>query len=341
MSLESLEWLNVNTLIGYTDQRKTAWHYREALQADEPNHYPGAIPVADVLRRLFDFEVVEIPLTYEFNGLTRETDRKLMVADDNGDLLGVFKQGYQGHAYKEWLLNNVSSIIDDELNIGSAGLLKNRAQAWVSIEMPESLKAEGVEFRPHLIACTSFDGSLSTTYKRAIQFVVCDNTLSAGLGEAGQVFKVRHSKYSSNRLTDVRDALEIVHTMGDDFAEELAALTSWKVSEPNFERHLELMVPTNKGGDDLVGRSMSIAKKKQNEIIQLYRADERVAPWRGTALGVIQAYNTWNHHFSTVRGDATRGQRNMENVINGRSATADQRVLAALAQVAPATAVAA
>jgi phage/plasmid-like protein (TIGR03299 family) len=332
MSRETMEWLNVQTLIGFTEKRGTAWHYRESLQGDEPNHYPGAIPVDDILRRLFDFEVVEVPLTYTFNDVEHTTDRKLMVADDNGDLLGVFKEGYQGHSYKEWLLDKVASIIDDSLNIGSAGLLKNRAQAWVSIEMPDSLKAEGVEFRPHLIACTSFDGSLATTYKRAIQFVVCDNTLAQGLGEAGQVFKVRHSRYSNAKLADVRDALEIVHTMGEDFAEELAALASWPVTDKAFERHVELMVP--KPSEE--GRAMTTATKKQNQIIQLWREDERVAPWRGTALGVVQAYNTWNHHFQSVRGGASRGQRNMENVINGRFATQDQKVLAVLADVAPA-----
>lgn len=334
MSQETSEWLNTRTLVGYTEQRGHAWHYRESLQGDEPNHYPQEIPVDDLLRRLFDFEVVEVPLTYEFNGEHFDTDRKLMVADDNGDLLGVFKQGYVGHDYKEWLIDRVGSLIDDDLNIGSAGLLKKRAQAWVSIEMPENMTAEGVEFRPHLIACTSFDGSLATTYKRAIQFVVCDNTLAAGLGEAGQVFKVRHSRYSNDRITDVRDALAIVHTMGEDFAEELAALASWKVSDKAFERHVELMVP--KPQEE--GRSMTTATKKQNQIIQLWREDERVAPWRGSALGVVQAYNTWNHHMQGVRGEASRAQRNMENVINGRFATQDAKVLTVLSEVAPATA---
>jgi len=330
VSQETLEWLNVNTLIGFTEKRgKDAWHYRAALQGAEPNHYPEAIPVDDVLRRLFDFEVVEVPLTYEWNGQTFGTDRKLMVADDNGDLLGVFKEGYQGHSYKKWLLDNVASIIDDDLNIGSAGLLKRRAQAWVGIEMPDSLQSEGVEYRPYLIACTSFDGSLATTYKMAVQFVECDNTLTMGLAEAGRVFKVRHSRYSNAKLTDVRNALEIVHTMGEDFAEELAALTAWKISEPDFNRHMELMIPEPKEE----GRAMTTCKKKRAQIITLYREDERVAPWNGTALGVVQAYNTWNHHFQGVRGEASRGMRNMENVINGRFATADEKVISTLAAV--------
>ena len=44
MSQESLESLNTNVLIGNTDHRGQAWHYRAGHQGDQPNHYPGAIP---------------------------------------------------------------------------------------------------------------------------------------------------------------------------------------------------------------------------------------------------------------------------------------------------------
>src|SRR5262245_50737583 len=103
MSQESMAWLNQMTLIGFTEKRGTAWHYRAADQGEEPNHYPGAIPVDDVLRRLFNFEVVERPVfvgrsaTREGQPVVREIPgRKAMVCSDNGDVLGIFKDGYQG-----------------------------------------------------------------------------------------------------------------------------------------------------------------------------------------------------------------------------------------------------
>src|SRR5438034_6679062 len=63
MSRETSEWLNQNTLIGFTDQRGHAWHYRASDQGDQPNHYPGALPVEDVKRRLFAWDAVECPLS--------------------------------------------------------------------------------------------------------------------------------------------------------------------------------------------------------------------------------------------------------------------------------------
>src|SRR4051812_27378817 len=56
MSGETLQHLNTQTLIGNTEHRGTAWHYRADLQAGEPNHYPGPIPIGDVRRRLFGWQ---------------------------------------------------------------------------------------------------------------------------------------------------------------------------------------------------------------------------------------------------------------------------------------------
>ena len=173
MSEETATWLNTMTLIGFTDRRGHAWHYRAERQGAEPNHYPGAIPVEDVRRRLFGWTVLEGDVCSTATLLSddgvatvtiRDPDRKAMLrppgalgADDEGAILGIFKSGYKAHDYSQWLLEQVAEILDDELAIGSAGLLRGGALAWVSIEVPETITTpEGVAFRPHLLATTSW-----------------------------------------------------------------------------------------------------------------------------------------------------------------------------------------
>lgn len=329
MSKESSKWLNTRTLIGYVLNRGKAWHYREEDQGAESNHYDGAIPVDDVLRRLFNFTVEEQPIfVLGDSGFSEIPDRKAMVTSDTSDVLGIFKSGYQGHQYSEWLIDNVSTLLDGELGIGSAGLLRNRAQAWVSVEVGESIQTpEGMEFRPSLLACTSFDGTLATIYKRVCQIVVCDNTRDAALGEVGQQYKLKHTRYSNLAIADAREALAIVYSMADDFAAEVARLADWKVSKTAWEKMLDLVVPLPAEK----GRAMTIAEGKRSEIIHLYRADERCAPWEGTALGVVQAFNTWTHHYASVRKGMPRFLRNMENVADGSMGKADAEILAKLA----------
>jgi phage/plasmid-like protein (TIGR03299 family) len=332
MSQETMEWLNLYTLIGYTDKRGNAWHYRRELQGVESNHYSGPVPVDDVLRRLFNFEYAEAEMLYRFNGELRPADgRKLIVRSDNGMALGAFKSGYQIHQPDEWLLENVATILDDELGIGSAGLLRNGAIQWVSVEVPDNIiTPEGVEFRPNLLATGSCDGSITTTYKRIRTEVVCDNTREMALGEKGQAFKVKHTKNSGLKIIDAREALAVVHEMGDEFAAEIAALTAQKVSDLQFEALLTKMVPIN---DEMGKRGLTLGQKKREELMALWKNDHRVAPWTGTAYGVSQAFNTWGQHFRTVRKGAPRSVRNMENIIVGKTGDEDRNVLEVLASV--------
>jgi len=65
MSKESISWLNTNTLIGCTDKRGTAWHWKAQEQDGQSNHYPGAIPVPDVQDRLFGWQAESRRLAVE------------------------------------------------------------------------------------------------------------------------------------------------------------------------------------------------------------------------------------------------------------------------------------
>ncbi|HEX5405248.1 MAG TPA: DUF932 domain-containing protein [Pseudonocardiaceae bacterium] len=330
MSRETLEWLNTNVLIGHTDKRGKAWHYRSSTQGVEPNHYSGPIPIADVQRRLFHWHVESGPVLVQAgrHGLVRADNRQALYADDTGEVLGVFAESYAIHQYQDWLLDKVASILDDNLSIGSAGLLRNRAQAWVSVEIPENITTrEGVTFRPNLLACTSHDGSLATTYKRVVTNVVCDNTMSAGLTETGQVIKIKHSRYSAFRVLDARKALDMVMAVADDFAAEVAQLCRVGVSDSVWRQFLTAHVPD---GDS--SRSKTLAHTERAELDRLWNFDERVRPWRNTGWGVVQAVNTYTHHYATVRG-ASRPERNLCRAVAGQTDALDLATVTTLDKV--------
>lgn len=352
MSRETLEDLNQLTLIGHTDARGTAWHYRADLQGDEPNHYPGAIPVFDVARRLFHWSAESHPIAVEKPaGVTTMTHldadgspvrwvevpgRQAIVRSDrdDGNVMGVFTDAYEPHQYRTWLLEAVATILDDDLSISSAGLLKDGAVAWVEVSVPEAITTpEGVEFRPNLLATTTFDGSLATTYKRTVTDIVCDNTRATALREDGQDIRVRHSKNSSLRLTDARDALAIVYSTADEFTAQVAEMCATSVSRRQWGRFLDLWVPVvDKHGEKLTGKSLTLAGRKRDQLHRLWDYDPRVSPWAGTAHGVIQAVNTYEHHDKPVRG-AFRGERNMLRTVTGDFTTVDRTAAATLTKV--------
>ena len=123
----------------------------------------------------------------------------------------------------------------------------------------------------------------------------------------------------------------MVHTLADDFAAEVA-------SSHRYAGHPGPVGPlprparphaTNRDGAKLTGRSLTMADHKRDALDRLYRHDERVAPWAGTALGVLQAVNTYEHHEGTVRG-APRAERNMLRAVTGDFGTLDRTTLSTL-----------
>lgn len=341
MSEQTLEWLNT-----YTLQSKKAWHTREHLQRllDQPTVYDGPIPLDDVRNRLFGWEPLRGDVRSTATILTPEgvetvtlldEDRITMMRppgalnpDDPGAILGVFKSGYKAHPYDEWLLENVAHILDDDLGIFSAGLLRNAAQAWVQVSVPEWITTpEGVMFKPNLLSVTSLDGSLATTYKRTISDAVCDNTVRAALGEKGKAYRIKHSRYSDLKLMEAREALDLMFTVEEDFKAEVAELFDTTVTDKQWDDFLQSLAPLKKkDGKDLKGASLTKAKNKQAELNQLWYHDERVIPWKNTAWGVRAAVNTWTTHFQTVRGKS-RDERNMTMAIEGGFEAVDQRTM--------------
>ena len=335
MSRETLTHLNTQTLIGYTSKRGQAWHYRADRQGSEPNHYEHAVPVADVRRRLFCWSPVEADLqavTIDTDGVATYTDptRKAIVRPDTGAILGIFRTGYRVHDYDQWLISNVENLLDADLQIGSAGLLRGGAVAWIQVEMADTLNAAGVEFRPFLTATTSLDGSIATTYQTGAQVVVCDNTLSAALNTADTRVKVRHSANSLTKLAQVRDALGIVHQVADQFTAQVERLTNQPVPDAQWARFLTAYC----GTDDTKAskRALTSRREQADQLNRLWTSDQRVAPWRGTAYGVVAAANTYAHHIAPVRG-ATRAERNAERLVTGKVHNLDSHTLQVLAGV--------
>jgi len=323
MSRETIQWLNENTLIGFSDQRGKAWHYRQGSD----NHYPGPVPVGDVQRRLFAWEpvVVDHPCPCGCGDTSRIVSRS-----DTHHRFGTFTTGYQPHNYNEWLLGAVSNILGDTLAIGSAGLLRNGAIAWVQVEVPETVDAgNGVLYRPNLLATTSLDGSVATTYKRTVTSVVCDNTLSVGLSEKGDVFKLRHTRNSVLKIGEAREALKIIHETAANFEQQVKDLLNTPVSDKEWSAFLDAMVPV----PEEKGRGRTMAENKREDLTEMWNSDIRVAPWQNTAWGVLAATNTYNHHKRTVKAAAHRSERNMELAIKGKLADEDQRTLETLGKI--------
>jgi len=116
-----------------------------------------------------------------------------------------------------------------------------------------------------------------------------------------------------------------VHTLADEFAAEVAHLCATTVTPGQWQRFLDTQVPqVDAAGQALTGRALTLARTKRDTMAGLYRSDSRVAPWAGTAHGVLQAVSTYDQHQATVRG-GSRADRNSLKTITGEFGRLDRQ----------------
>ena len=351
MTRETMQWLNNNTLIGFTAKRGNAWHRNASLfDGDLDNHYVGAIPAEDILSRLFSWSADETPVyvpvaaTAAFASgreiiatlpdgrvLVAAEGRKAVTRSDNAHVMGIHSEGYNGHAYGKWLVDETGKLVGDA-QYANAGLLRGGSVAWVQVEVPENVTTSGgVTFRPSILAGTSFDGSLATFYKPVVTNVVCDNTMAAGMAEDGTVYRRKHTRNSAFVIADARAALDMIEATAEKVAAEIDALTNTEVSDKAWSAFIAAHVPD--APKDASKRAFTMVDNKRAALTGLWRTDIRVAPWNGTAWGVVQAVNTYNEHMATVKGVADRFERKMLNAISDVTSDADKMTVKMLGEV--------
>lgn len=340
MSRETLEWLNTETLIGFTERRGKAWHFRADLQTGNGNHYEQAIPLEDARAFINRWRVVQGTLTAsaitEDGVLTGDVPRlQALMRSDTGAVLGTPTTTYGLHQFEETVLNKVVDIVDDDLGIASVVFLQGGAQCAVQLEMPESITGPGdFVFRPFITASGSHNSTLPTSYGTGEVAVVCDNTLHAARSSFDKEVRIKHTRHSLERvnLLDLRTALGIVHGIADDFSKELDELLNEQVSNDRFGKWADQFAGTAAIDAMPEGRGKTLALNKRDALWDLWQKDERVTPWKNTALGVLQAGNTWAHHIQTVKG-VSRDERNMSRRLTGEFDKLDAQILATLAAV--------
>lgn len=355
MSLETREWLHNNVKVGFTAKRGAAWWAYDGINSVDDfgnrNHYPRAIPLNDIFTDLpaFRTPVISAPLqvVYEDPDNTgqfithTDASRQVILRPDNKAVYGVFGDRYVIHQYKEWLIGLASDLLDtstSDLGIANVVTLRNGAQAAVQFELPENVTTgEGLVLRPSLLIVSSLDGSLATEAKMVVTNVVCDNTMRAAFSEKGASAKAKHTLNSLNKLDAMRVKLGI-EFVAEEITEEFDKLMQTPVPGPVFKLFLEEYRKDKHGNDPLSpdaedGRARTMAELRQDQLLNLWITDERVAPYRGTAFGVLQLTNTYLHHVAPTNKGTVRYERNMANAITGKTERSDAKTLKVLEKV--------
>jgi phage/plasmid-like protein (TIGR03299 family) len=296
MSSESYKWLAENVRAGFAETRRPWWANQAEAEGHNLNLYPGPVPMDEVIKLIASWE----PITEGLYTADMELvpTHKLVRASDNRQQIGVIGADAAVHSYREWLTGTIQEMVGDEAQVSSAGLLRNRAQAWVQIERPETAVGPGgILFSPFILGSTSYDGSLASQLNQNNRMVICDNTMEVGRRQ-GLAAYYKHTKNSGSKLGEYRSVMGALMAGENDFKEELERQLAVKVDDTAYGRFLDAFIPIN---DDDHPKKKTRSERKRQEITDLYRNDPRVMDMAGTEFGLVQAVNTWNTHMSQLR----------------------------------------
>jgi phage/plasmid-like protein (TIGR03299 family) len=369
----------------------------------QKSHYAESLPVGMIKSELFGWEALDgavrisvelrIPADHplsktpgteeirqvsftvpDYKGVVREDKLIECYLNDKLDELGpetvmnIASKNFNTDSFKKVLIDNVAEIVQEspgDLAITGAGLLKWGKVGYLEISVPRSLHNEktGIEFRPNLLASSSFDGSVATRYDKTVTNVVCDNTHQWALRQSGEKtgsFKMKRTKNFSELVRSAREALGIMDRNTDEFTKIIEEWSEVPVSPKQFIKWMDFIVPVpelktvqkevtvsiqgemqKQMVDKVNTNSQNIALSKRDSLSKMYYEDKRVAPWAGTKLGIAQLGNTWFTHESTMKGAKAHGgnklqarvEGNTMRVLDGTIAAQDEKFINAIDEV--------
>lgn len=341
-------------LIGNTDKRQ-GWIGQ--TDGTLPT-FPGPIPVGEVERLLFNWEAISVPTGNFIPCKPKDADIRIpigkdgvmtpvkvvvthdaqgIVRSDDFTELGRHKASYRIHDYKVWLIRYVSNVLQDTLQILSALTLKNGAQAAVEIGLNETMHdgKSGLDFWPFLLAHTSMDGSVATSYSAFNRILKCDNmftSLHAEARAAKRQFKIKHTSQSMSvdTISGVRHALAILDQSAQGMTKYVHELIGIKLTRKDWLAVLDIIEPPAVEGSSKA--KVTKTENRREAIDSVYMSDPMSEQWKGTAFGAVQAFNTYQHHYAPVRS-VSRLERVYDRAIRGDFAESDSMMLSAVAKV--------
>lgn len=361
MSERTVEQLQNETLVGLTGELGDPWWGK--------GHFDGKVPIEEARKLLAvkvgQYEVhiaredelglmqqiAEAPslaiaqhlakiLVDARNSAPDSSRFRGIVNDDDGHVfqIATTRWSHEGHAYEQ-LLEYLGMLVDEssgQLVIGSVVCLDHKQKAMVQIRPPEGVTVGGDRLLPFLTGFSSLDSSWSTGFKAAVQRAVCDNTAEIVMRERTGTYRKKHTTNSRFNISDAREIVGVFFNETiPEFQKEVEMLMNTPISHDQFAQICGIISPwqAQPGEPTYSDSKVTRRKRVQDEVAHLYYSDSRVAPFRDTAWGVVQAWNTHSHHYAQMRGGNSkqaRVERQAFNLVSGKTAESDAAVRRAI-----------
>lgn len=224
---------------------------------------------------------------------------------DQWDILGVgLSDQYVLHT-PEQVFTLGEDIIEQGHPLSALGSINGGRRAFAAYALDGITIGGFDQIDMFLNALTDFTGGGATIYRVSGIRTVCANTFNAVMRQYElPTHKVRHTGAElSNRLDETRRALDIGWTAMQEFEREANAFLARETTASEFDAIVAALIPTP---DDLGDRAKANRLEEREQVRHLYEDSDTVAPIRGTAWGILNAFTEWADWQSGQYTDASQ-----------------------------------
>lgn len=236
--------------------------------------------------------------------------RHVLFRSDTKTAMSIVSDGYQIVQPQRVLEFFHGTAAENNLTLETAGTLHGGARYWALAKTGHELRVAGTDLlKGYVLLATSCDGSLATTAKFTSVRVVCQNTLSAALGDRREEIRVLHS--SKFDETKVKMNLGLIAEDWKEFGDRANVLAGVKVSkkaavltlikafgdyekfEADLAKFRQLVDPSGKAFEEQPNVSVMA------NVIKLFDGKARGAGLKsstGTAWGLVNAATEYFDH---------------------------------------------
>jgi phage/plasmid-like protein (TIGR03299 family) len=226
-------------------------------------------------------------------------NRVALYRSDTGGFLSIVSDGYkvvQPHQILQFMRDMVHRA---GFRMEVAGALLGGRKIWALARVNDGAPVIGQDVvRPYILAATSYDGTMASTFRFTSVRVVCNNTLRMAVSEASKkdgavVDCVKVNHYEHLDIDEVRRKLGIVHDAWDKFLVNARLLAAAKVDRSFAKDFLAKVLPHPNNKPIEETRSFK-------KILALFDGDEPMATTpeaKGTAWGLLNSVTWYVDHI--------------------------------------------
>lgn len=255
---------------------------------------------------------------------------KAVVRNDSMKTLGIVSDRYQP------IQNTQAGDVMDALvaegnaHIEVAGALDDGQRLWMLAHIPADFEViKGDSVKPYVLLAWGHDGKHGLAAKLTPIRVVCNNTLTAALGnrwsKTADVY-VKHTKTAVLRIEEAQRALGLIRAQVEQTAEAYQALGAARVSDEQVAGYFGNVFPSPQG-DSAPEESVERWIAQQERLGQLYHEGVGSEMSVGTAWGAYNAVTEYVDHVYPVLQSGKVSQARLQSAVLGSYADIKGRAL--------------